>query len=832
MKLYTGCVENRNDPLKLGRCQVRVVGLHNHDKSQLKTEDLPWAYPMQPITSAGISGIGHSPLGPVEGTWVVIMFRDDDEQQPIILGSIGGIPQSQGTVDYDDDTMILKQDGYLPGSEEQTITDGDGNTAVNTDSSRVEEDVGLNPANSYTPSADAIALIKQYEGLKLTAYQDTGGIWTIGYGTTVINGAPVYPGQTITEAQANEYLTTHLTTSVSPIINSKTKAPITQSMYDALCCFTYNLGSGNFSKSTLLKELNSGKYLDAATMFSDWTKDNGVVLPGLVRRRGSEKDLFLKDGVPSVSGDLTPATSETPPVDSTADSSGLKTTTSQAVTLGFKDPKGKYPLYLNEPDTNKLARHEDIKKTIVRKKELAREKGVISAFNVTWDQSPIPYNSLYPYNHVFMSESGHVMEFDDTPNSERVHIYHKTGTYTEIDANGTEVKRIVGDKYEILERNGHLYIKGTADVTIDGNHNVKINNALNIEVSGKATINVYNDVEMNVSGKMDLSVAETLNIQADTINMQANNINQTAGVYRETSSTVYYRWNGDKYEYKGGNTYERHASGTDYGCSSDPSRSGGTSCPTVQTATQAGLTTPGSKLSPELPTFAELVVLTRGAEAAAHYETPEEGDPSEYIDKRISDGTLDADDKDYGTSQGSASAAENNVTPLPQSCNIINSMEKFTPDLILSPHFSLGGLTKGGSRMPVNQLGLTAQEIVCNLKGLAENCLEPIINLYPGMVITSGFRRPGDVPKSSATSQHYLGQAADFIIPGFNRERHYEAIQAIQQIIPYDQLILEYSGKTTVWIHVSFKYTANRLMAFTMRDHAKVGGTGQFTLIG
>lgn len=806
MKLYTGCVENRNDPLKLGRCQVRVVGLHNHDKSQLKTEDLPWAYPMQPITSAGISGIGHSPLGPVEGTWVVIIFRDDDEQQPIILGSIGGIPQSQGTVDYDDDTMILKQDGYLPGTEEQTITDGDGNTAVNSDAARSEEDVGLNPASSYTPSADAIALIKQYEGLKLTAYQDTGGVWTIGYGTTVINGAPVYPGQTITEAQANEYLTTHLSTSVSPIINSKTKAPITQSMYDALCCFTYNLGSGNFSKSTLLKELNSSKYLDAATMFTDWTKDNGVVLPGLVRRRGSEKDLFLKDGVPNVSGELTPPVSDTPAVDSSADSSGLKTTTSQAVTLGFKDPKGKYPLYLNEPDTNKLARHEDIKKTIVRKKELAREKGVISAFNVTWDQSPVPYNSLYPYNHVFMSESGHIMEFDDTPNSERVHIYHKTGTYTEIDSNGTEVKRIVGDKYEVLERNGHLYVKGTVDVTIDGNHNVKINNAMNVEVIG--------DVKMHVTGKMDVDVAGVYNLKAKGINIETSTdpINILSGNSVNVQSAA-------AQSFKAAATFNVDAVRVDMnsGTAGDAT---GTGLDTLEIAT------------PELPTFSELVVLTRGVEAAAHYETPEEGDATEYTQKQISDGTLDPDEKDYGTSQGSASAAENNVAPLPQSCNIINSMEKFTPDLILSPHFSLGGLTKGGSRMPIDQQGLTAQEIVCNLKGLAENCLEPIINLYPGMVITSGFRRPGDVPKSSATSQHYLGQAADFIIPGFNRERHYEAIQAIQQIIPYDQLILEYSGKNTVWIHVSFKYTANRLMAFTMRDHTKVGGTGQFTLIG
>ena len=74
--------------------------------------------------------------------------------------------------------------------------------------------------------------------------------------------------------------------------------------------------------------------------------------------------------------------------------------------------------------------------------------------------------------------------------------------------------------------------------------------------------------------------------------------------------------------------------------------------------------------------------------------------------------------------------------------------------------------------MPISQFGLTPQEIVCNLKGLAENCLEPIIDIFPSMIISSGFRRPGDVAESSATSQHYLGQAADIIIPGYNRQKH------------------------------------------------------------
>jgi GH24 family phage-related lysozyme (muramidase) len=803
MHLYTGCVENRQDPLKLGRCQVRVVGLHNSDKTQLKTEDLPWAYPMQPLTSAGISGIGHTPLGPVEGSWVVVMFRDDDEQQPIILGTIGGIPQAHGTIDQDNDQMILKEDGMLAGSDGQTTTNTNGDTVTNTSSTPGEEDVGLNLASKYTPSSDAINLIKQYEGLRLTAYQDSVGIWTIGYGTTTINGVAVYEGQTITQAQADEYLLDHIENNVSPIINTKVKAPITQSMYDALCCFTYNLGSGNLSKSTLLKELNTTKYLDTATSFLDYNKAGGVVLAGLTKRRSAEKDLFLKDGIPSISGDLTPVQGVNPPVDSSNTSSGLNNG-GAAVVMGFKDPKGKYPLYLNEPDTNKLARHEDIKKTIVYKKELAREKDVLTAAGKTWDQAHIPYNASYPYNHVFMTESGHIMEFDDTQYSERVHIYHKSGTFTEIDANGTQVNRIVGDNYEILERNGHVYIKGTMDVTIDGDHNVKVNNAMNLEVIG--------NVDMKVTGNMNVDVAGMYNLKASGINLETHtgpmNIKSANSVNVQSAAAQ---------SFKAGATFNVDAARVDM-------NSG-----TAGDATGTGLDTL-TVATPELPEFTDLVVITRGAEAAAHFETPEEGDATEYTAKQISDGTLREDEKDFGTEQGSAAANPNNVAPLPQSCNLISSMDKFTADLQLSTHFTLGALTKNGTRMPVNQQGLTAQEIVCNLKGLAENCLDPIIKLYPSMIITSGFRRPGDVAKSSKTSQHYLGQAADITIPGFSRQKHYDAIQTIQQLIPYDQLILEYSGKTTVWIHVSFKYATNRQMAFTMRDHKKVAD-GQFTLI-
>lgn len=86
---WIGVVEDRMDPEKLGRVRVRIFGYHTESKELLPTKDLPWAVPIQPITSAAISGIGSSPLGPVEGTWVIGFFLDGhDMQQPAIFGTI------------------------------------------------------------------------------------------------------------------------------------------------------------------------------------------------------------------------------------------------------------------------------------------------------------------------------------------------------------------------------------------------------------------------------------------------------------------------------------------------------------------------------------------------------------------------------------------------------------------------------------------------------------------------------------------------------------------------------------------------------------------------
>jgi len=141
---------------------------------------------------------------------------------------------------------------------------------------------------AFKTSQAGVNLIKSFEGCKLTAYQDSAGVWTIGYGHT----SGVKAGMKITEAQAEAYLKGDLVTAENAV-NGKVTYRIKQNQFDALVSFTYNVGSGNFGSSTLLKKLNQGDITGAANEFDKWNKAGGKVLAGLVRRRAAEKAMFL-----------------------------------------------------------------------------------------------------------------------------------------------------------------------------------------------------------------------------------------------------------------------------------------------------------------------------------------------------------------------------------------------------------------------------------------------------------------------------------------------------------------------------------------------------------
>ena len=292
---FHGVVEDINDPLKMGRVRVRCFEFHNADKALLPTEDLPWAIPLQPVTSAAVSGKGISPTGLLQGSWVVGFFRDGlNCQDPIVLGSFAGFPDPvEGTTDQ----------------------------------------------------------------------------------------------------------------------------------------------------------------------YSD----------------------------PS---------------------------------LGFNDPNGKWPSkdYGGEPDTNRLARNQKIEKTIVQKKKDSARVGIQTALHpwLTWDEKVTEYAAEYPKNHVLETESGHVIELDDTPNKERIGVYHKAGTWIEIHPDGSRVQKIKGDDYEIAMSDKKLLFQGNCYMNMDGAiTTLKTGRDFYIEIGGDAHIFTRGNVVMETGKNFEHRVHGTYTVASD-----------------------------------------------------------------------------------------------------------------------------------------------------------------------------------------------------------------------------------------------------------------------------------------------------------------------------
>ena len=340
---FIGVVEDRNDPQKLGRVRVRCLGYHTENKVDLPTTDLPWASPVLPITSSGISGIGQSPLGLVEGSWVVGFFRDSTyAQEPIVIGSLPGRPSELA-----------------------------GNT-------------------------------------------------------------------------------------------------------------------------------------------------------------------------------------------------------------GFYDPNKIFPRYKDEPDTNRLAVNDENNPHLgLELRKLTRITGVATAdFNAytsafshivaasdtdTWAQPEIAYNAVYPNNHVFESESGHILEFDDTSAAERIHLAHKTGSSIEYNPNGDRIDIVKGDQYVLTSADNKVNIEGNSDLTIGGRHKIYINkdgqanNNYDIQVGPNANINISCDngdinvisrqgrVNVDSAGDYNLKVGGNMNIEVlgnKTEVIDGNKTSSTSGAVIHRGSTI------------------------------------------------------------------------------------------------------------------------------------------------------------------------------------------------------------------------------------------------------------------------------------------------------
>ena len=203
---------------------------------------------------------------------------------------------------------------------------------------------------------------------------------------------------------------------------------------------------------------------------------------------------------------------------------------------GFGDPSGKYPYNRvnGQSSINSLSKGQT-QNSIITKKQNTRRIAIPVADGSTWDQPHSAYAAVYPYNVVKETESGHFEEWDDTPGHERIHRYHRKGTFEEIDQNGSKVVRIVGDQYTIVDRNGFVSIEGRANVTVSGNINVLCLSDANVKVEGSA--------KMDVGGSMDIGVAKDFTLACGgDIKLWANgtmNVQSAQSMHLYTEEVMY-----------------------------------------------------------------------------------------------------------------------------------------------------------------------------------------------------------------------------------------------------------------------------------------------------
>ena len=218
----------------------------------------------------------------------------------------------------------------------------------------------------------------------------------------------------------------------------------------------------------------------------------------------------------------------------------LKVSTQQSLN-GFADPRSFYPRRVNEVDTNRLAVNDATKQHPVVNLKRQRVDDLVG-------EPETQYASKYPYNHVKETESGHIVEFDDTPGHERIHEYHRSGTFYEVHPDGTKVTKIIGDDYEIVHQNKKLRVRGNIEVYCDGDADLYVRGSLtgqvdeNIDLHAGKNINIHagknmrfyaNDsIEFTAQKELTAtSVAKmTLQSQADmNINAEGNYLTNIKG---------------------------------------------------------------------------------------------------------------------------------------------------------------------------------------------------------------------------------------------------------------------------------------------------------------
>lgn len=183
---------------------------------------------------------------------------------------------------------------------------------------------------------------------------------------------------------------------------------------------------------------------------------------------------------------------------------------------GFSDPDGTYPLIsrMGEADTNRLARGELLENTIVSKKNASLEFCPTALYGF-WQEPQSPYAAKYPFNNVYESQAGHVVEYDDTPGAERMHWYHCSGSFTEVHPKGSEVHKVVGNAWDITLNDKMIVVRGNCAHNVDKTLKILMGKDLEVEVYGDSKMLVRGDMTVDVNGNFLQKVKGTYTLSSE-----------------------------------------------------------------------------------------------------------------------------------------------------------------------------------------------------------------------------------------------------------------------------------------------------------------------------
>lgn len=447
-------------------------------------------------------------------------------------------------------------------------------------------------------------------------------------------------------------------------------------------------------------------------------------------------------------------------------------------------------------------------------------------------EPPMAFQGQYPYVHTHKTESGHIIEHDDTPGNERIFQYHKSGTYQEIGPTGRRVNKINDDNITVVVNDDKVHVEGSGYLYVKGNITVICLNDVNLQVAGRVEMVASEDIRIKGSsiyiestgGDINMYSAGNINTlsESDTNMTTQGNFNalSSGNMTHISEDNLYLQSSGDtnlnssgKANIQSGSDTNINSSGSFNSLSAGSYNIDGSSLQ-IQDGTGAGSAATGITAIPALTTGLPPGPVREGtvpsvAESIIQGLDDDFDVRSQELNKGVASGRITPQQYNNMTQTPPQAAAPDtasaptNLTPLTTSVADILSLpdSAISPSLRLSQNYRVSDFTTTPTfkypLIPWN--GRTKARLAGNLALLAQNCVEPIAAKWGPININSGFR------SQTGKSQHAMGMACDITygLKSTDPASILEIAQWIRDHILFDQLIIEY-GTSQIWTHVSY----------------------------